>query len=141
MTTVKITKNEKLDMLIGLLDGTFSFDDENIDGDMLIDFCKREKELLAKKAAKAKETAAKKRAESDTLCEVVFAALTDEFESAFDIAERVDAEDATLGKVRNRLTKLVNEGRAVKATAKVTGEDGQKARKIMVYKLADEVEA
>lgn len=136
MTTVKITKREKLDTLIGLLDGTLSFDDDAVDCDMLIAFCNHEKELLDKKAASAKAAAAKKKEESDALTEVVFAALTDEFESIPDITAKVQEVDAeaTVGKVQNRLNKLANAGRAEKAQAKVNDGEGSKARKIVVYK-------
>ena len=119
MTTVKITKREKLDTLIGLLDGTLSFDDDTVDCDMLIAFCNHEKELLDKKAASAKAAAAKKKEESDALTEVVFSALADEFESIPDITAKVQEVDAeaTVGKVQNRLNKLANAGRAEKAQA------------------------
>lgn len=135
MTTVKITKREKLDTLIGLLDGTLSFDDDAVDCDMLIAFCEHEKELLDKKAASAKASAAKKKAESDELCDAVLAALTDEYSSIPEIAARVEFEGATVGKVQNRLNKLAASGQAQKAQAKVDGGEGTKARKIVVYRL------
>lgn len=136
MNTVKITKREKLDTLINLLDGTLSIDE--VDCDMLIEYCEHEKELLDKKAASAKKAAEKKKAESDALCDAVLAALTDEFESIPDIAEKVEFEDSTLGKVQNRLNKLAKMGKAVKAQATVNGGEGSKSRKIVVYRLANE---
>ena len=95
-----------------------------------------EKELLDKKAASAKAAAAKKKEESDALTEVVFSALTDEFESIPDITAKVQEVDAeaTVGKVQNRLNKLANAGRAEKAQAKINDGEGSKARKIVVYK-------
>ena len=143
MTTVKITKREKLDTLIGLLDGTLSFDDESVDCDMLIAFCENEKKLLDKKAASAKAAAAKKKETADELTDVVFNALTEEYASIPDITAVVKetVADATIGKVQNRLNKLAQAGKAVKAQAKVNdGGEGAKTRKIVVYALATETE-
>ena len=136
MTTVKITKREKLDTLINLLKGNLSFDDECVDCDMLIAFCEREKELLDKKAASAKKSAAKKKEERDELCDAVLAALTEDYASIPDIAAEVDHADATVGKVQSRLNKLAKAGLAEKAQATVEGAEGSKARKVVVYRLA-----
>lgn len=136
MTTVKITKREKLDTLIAVLEGTQTLED--VDTDMLIEFCEHEKDLLDKKAASAKKAAAKKKEEGDELCDAVLAVLTNEFESIPDIAEKVEFEGSTLGKVQNRLNKLAKMGKAVKAQASVDGGEGVKARKIVVYRIANE---
>ena len=87
---------------------------------------------LAAKAAKAKEKAAEKKAAADELQEKVAAVLTDELQSAEDIAAQVEGEDITKGKVVNRLSKLIEAGVAVKETVKV---EGSKTKK-MCYKLA-----
>ena len=42
-----------------------------------------------------------------------------------------------MAKVSYRLTQLVKNGEAVKEQITVPGSEGQKARKIMAYKLAD----
>lgn len=88
---------------------------------------------LAAKAAKAKEKAAeKKAAAADELQEKVASVLTDELQSAEDIAAQVEGEDITKGKVVNRLSKLIEAGVAVKEAVKV---EGSKTKK-MCYKLA-----
>ena len=87
---------------------------------------------LAAKAAKAKEKAAEKKAAADELQEKVAAVLTDELQSAEDIAAQVEGEDITKGKVVNRLSKLIEAGVEVKEAVKV---EGSKTKK-MCYKLA-----
>ena len=132
-TTTKITKKDRYNAIIAILTG--------VDGDQideLIEFCEHEIELLDKKSAKAKEAAAKRKTEGDALSAVVKAALTDEFQTIADITEKVvetDAE-ATLHKVQYRLSQLEKNGAAVKAKISVGGEDGEKKREVMAYKLA-----
>ena len=87
---------------------------------------------LVVKAAKAKEKAAEKKAAADELQEKVASVLTDELQSAEDIAAQVEGEDITKGKVVNRLSKLIEAGVAVKEAVKV---EGSKTKK-MCYKLA-----
>lgn len=104
----------------------------------VVEFCDKEIAALDRKAEKAKERAAAKRAESDTLVEVVADALNgDEFEPMAVIVERVNAvegfEEVTGSKLVSRMTTLINEGRAEKAKISVVGEDG-KAKKITGYK-------
>ncbi len=90
-----------------------------LDRDEIAAWATRKIEQLDKKNAKARERAAAKKAEGDELMEVVFEALGDEFEPAADIAARIDGEGLTVGKIQNRLTRLVNDGRAEKTDIKV----------------------
>ena len=93
-------------------------------------------ELLDKKAAKAKETAATKKATNDELADAVVAALTDEFATIGDITAAVEFDgEISNAKVQARLNKLVDNGVAVKEQISV-GDTGSK-RKLMHYKLAD----
>ena len=101
----------------------------------VVEFCEKEIAALDKKAAKAKETAAKKRAESDELMEVVKSLLTDEFQTLGDITSQIEGEDITVAKVTARMTKLVKAEVAVKEEISVEGADGKKHKK-MAYKLA-----
>lgn len=105
------------------------------DTDAVIEFCDKEIGLLDKKAAKAKENAAKKRAEGDELMEVVKSVLTDEFTSIGDIAAKIEGEDVTVSKVTYRLTQLVKQGVAEKQEITVEGAEGTKNRKVMGYRL------
>ena len=103
--------------------------------DAVKSFCENEIALLDKKAAKAKENAAKKKAESDELTEAVYAAMSDsEFEPIAVIAGRIEGEDVTVSKITYRLTQLVKSDKAVKQELTVPGGEGQKTRKIMGYK-------
>lgn len=128
----KITKREMFEALAEAAKGAeFKFTAEE-----LIAFAENEIALLDKKAVKAKERAATKKAEGDELTEAVRAAMsTEEFEPIADIAARIEGEDVTVAKVQYRLKTLVDNGIAVKEQITVPGTDGQKSRKIMAYKL------
>lgn len=128
----KITKREMFEALVEAANGAeFKFTAEE-----LIAFAENEIALLDKKAVKAKERAATKKAEGDELTEAVRAAMsTEEFEPIADIAARIEGEDVTVAKVQYRLTQLVKNGEAEKEQITVPGGEGQKARKIMAYKL------
>ena len=90
-------------------------------------------EQLDRRAAKAKERRAEKKAEGDALESIVAAALTENLQTAADITARVaeEVEDVTKAKVVARLTKLVNKGVAGKLQVKVDG------KRIMAYALAE----
>ena len=125
MSEKKVTKREMYAQIADILTSE-GYDD-------LAEFCENEIAALDRKAEKARENAAKKRAEGDALKAAVASALTDEYQNGQTIFEAVDAGDpdfATLGKVRARLTALVKEGVAVKEPQKVEGHE------YMGYKLA-----
>lgn len=123
----KFTKIEVLEAIKGLfVEGT---ETEVAEAD-IIAFCDKEIENLQKKAAKAKEANAKKKAEGDKLLEDVKAALSDEFETIPTIALRVQNEDATVSKVTYRLGQLEKMGIAEKKEITVD------KRKLQGYKLA-----
>jgi hypothetical protein len=128
----KITKREMFEALVEAANGAeFKFTSEE-----LIAFAENEIALLDKKAVKAKERAATKKAEGDELTEAVRTAMSaEEFEPIADIAARIEGEDVTVAKVQYRLTQLVKNGEAEKEQITIPGGEGQKARKIMAYKL------
>lgn len=134
----KITKREMYEAIKGLAEsGALHMADFNevISDEAVAEFCENEIALLDKKAAKAKEAAAKKRAEGDELTDAVRAALsTEEFESIAEIAARIEGPDVTVSKVTYRLTQLVKNGEAEKQEISVAGGEGQKARKIQGYR-------
>ena len=128
----KLTKRSVYEALLKMVEtGTLE-----ITEDELKTFCENEIALLDKKAEKAKERAATKRAEGDALTDAVRGALTSEFESIADIAARIEGEDVTVAKVQYRLGQLAKNGEAVKEQITIPGSEGQKARKVMAYKLA-----
>lgn len=124
-TMEKMTKKEMFANIKSLLAGN----------DEVVAFCDNEIALLEKKAAKAKETAAKKRAEGDELTDVVFAAVSkDNFEPIAEIAARIEGPDVTVAKVTYRLTQLVKSGKIEKTEVSIPGAEGVKARKVMAYR-------
>ena len=137
----KMTKRNVYEALINFANGGHM---SYIEGDaevvvtaeVLAAFAENEIALLDKKAIKAKERAATKRAEGDELTGAVRAAMsTEEFEPIADIAARIEGEDVTVAKVTYRLTQLVKNGEAEKQELTIPGSEGQKARKVQGYKL------
>ena len=106
----------------------------------MVAFAQKEIGKLDKKAAKAKETAAAKKAEGDVLTQVVLDCLTDEVEAIAVITERVAAqegcEDVTVGKVQYRLGALAREGKAVKGEAVIPATETSKKRTVSGYSRA-----
>ena len=127
----KMTKREMFAEII-----TLAEDAERAD---VVAFCEKEIASLDAKAAKAKERAAAKKAEADTLKDLIVSVLTDEFATIADITAKVvetDA-DATVGKVTNRLTKLVADGVAERTELSIPGKEGTKTRKVKGFRLAE----
>lgn len=132
----KITKREMYEAIIEAM----KTGEVKYAPDVVIEFCEKEIASLDRKAAKAKETAAKKRAEGDALTDMVRNALTEEFRTIADITATVAVEDpeVTVSKVTYRLTQLAKNGEAEKQEVSVPGGEGQKARKVMAYRIACE---
>ena len=130
-TVEKMTKKEKYEMAIDLITG---IDNENTD--ILVEFFEAEIASLEKKAVKAKEAAAKKKAEADELLELVYGALSDEeFGTIADIVGRLeDVDGVTVGKVQYRLNALAREGRAEKTQITIPATEDTKARKVVAYR-------
>lgn len=135
MTEKKITKKEMYEAIkTGCLTGEWSVSDTEV-----VEFCENEIALLDKKAAKAKERQAAKKAEGDELTEIVKSVLTDEFQVTADIAKAVlevtGDENNTVHKISYRLGALVKAGEAESTDVKIPGSEGQKARTIKGYRL------
>lgn len=133
----KITKREMFEAIkAGCTTGEWTISDAEI-----VEFCDNEIALLDKKAIKAKERAAEKKAAGDELTDAVRAALTDEFTIIADIAAKVAetyGEDATIARVTYRLTQLVKNGEAENGDVKVEGGEGQKTRTIKAYRILND---
>lgn len=127
-----MTKREIYENLIKLAE-TGSMDVSETE---LKEFCEKEIAALDKKAIKAKEASAKKKAAGDELTERVFAALTEDFQTVAEITAAIGDESATTAKVVYRLNALIDAGRAVKQSVTITGGEGQKKRKVQAYALA-----
>lgn len=106
----------------------------SIKPDEIIAFCDKEVAALERKAEKARENAAKKRAEGDKLTDLVKAALTDEFQLTADIAAAIpdDEVEVSIAKVQYRLNQLIALGVAEKTDMSV-GETGSK-RTLKAYR-------
>ena len=128
----KLTKRSVYEALLNMIEtGTLE-----IAEDELKTFCENEIALLDKKAEKAKERAATKRAEGDALTDAVRNALTDEFEPIADIAARIEGDDVTVSKITYRLTNLVKAGIAEKDQITIPATETTKMRKVMAYRIA-----
>ena len=129
----KMTKRTKLEAIIK----TFETGECPVDPEVIVEFCEGEIALLDKKAAKAKDRAATKKAEPDVLTNLVAAALTEDFAPIAEIAAKVCAEDAdaTVSKITYRLTKLVDSDIAEKTQVSVPAVEGGKSRKVQAYRL------
>ena len=132
--TTKITKRDRYTSIIDILK------DVNADAD-LVAFCEGEIALLDKKSAKAKETAAAKKTEVDTLTESIKDALGTLADGAYatiaDVTAMVGADDeeVTPNKVSYRLSQLVKAGVAESTDVKVPATETSKARTIKAYRL------
>ena len=124
MADVKMTKAMWLEEIKGVVEAA---DYENKEG--AIDFINKQIEALAAKAEKAKEKAAKAKAEGDELRAIVECILTANAQPIDDIVAQIESEDVTKAKVTARLTALVNAGIAKKEPVKVG------SRKVMAYSL------
>ena len=125
----KITKREMYEALVAYAEATdmeVQVGEAVVTATDFVAFATKEIEQLDKKAVKAKERAAAKRAEGDALTDAVLAVLTGEFQTAADVAAQIEDEDATVAKVSYRLGALVKDGKAVKEDIKVDRE-GKKA--------------
>ena len=137
----KMTKRNVYEALINLATtGELTYasteGDVTVTGEALIAFAENEIALLDKKAVKAKERAASKRAEGDELTAAVKAVMsTEDFEPIAEIAARIESEDVTVAKVTYRLTQLVKNGEAEKTELTIPATEGSKARKVQGYKL------
>ena len=83
------------------------------------------------KNEKAKERAAKKKADSDVLVQAIADVLTDDYQTIDDIVAALDTDDVTNAKVAVRASKLAKDGVAEKGTIKLDG-----GRKVVGYKKA-----
>ena len=122
------------DIVKGLSEEVFP---EGVGANDVLDFIDRQVELLDKRAAASKERAAKKRAASDELTELIYTMIfeAEDLITADEIVEKIDDEEVTKNKVTARVSKLVKAGRVAKEQVKL--EDGKKR---MAYRIAEEGE-
>ena len=110
----------------------------DIEPTKIIEFCENEIALLDKKADKAKERAAAKKAEADELMDKVYAVLSDtEFMTRNAVMDALGdmPEDVSISKVGARLTKLVNSQAVEKSELTVANAEGKKSKCMGYRKL------
>ena len=129
----KLTKKQMFEGMIA----DFNGENVEIENEAFIEFCQDQIADLDKKAAKAKERAAAKKAEGDELTDLVQSVLTDEYQTIADITVVVaeTVPDVSASKVTARLTKLFNAGAIEKEQISIEDSEGKK-RKCMAYRLA-----
>ena len=131
-TTDRTTKRDFYEAIIKAMETG----ETNIEPDKIIEFCENEITLLDKKADKAKERAAAKKAEVDELMEKVYAVLSDtEFMTRNAVMDALGdmPEDVSIAKVGARLTKMVNNQTVEKSELTVANAEGKKS-KVMGYR-------
>lgn len=106
---------------------------DTLDVDTIVAWAEKKIAQLDHKAAKAKETAAAKRAEGDALTAAVLEAVSDEFEPIADIAARIEGEDVTVSKVSYRLNALSKADEPKIEKGEIVLE-GEKRRKVVGYR-------
>jgi len=116
-----------------IVEGTF----EDLDTDVIVAWAEKKIAQLDHKAAKAKENAAAKRAEGDALADAILDAVTYDFETIADIAARIEGEGVTVSKVAYRLNAAAKAGTLEKGEVTIEGGEGQKRRKVVAYRLAE----
>ena len=123
--TIKMTKIECFEQLAGIVEASDVENKEDI-----LKFIQSSIETLENRKRAAQERAEKKKNEPDELADAVKAVLSEELQTADDIAAQIEGEDVTKQKVGARLTKMVNAGIVRKDSVKADDK-----RKVMGYAL------
>ena len=123
--TIKMTKIDCFEQLAGIVEASDVENKEDI-----LKFIQSSIETLENRKRAAQERAEKKKNEPDELADAVKAVLSEELQTAGDIAAQIEGEDVTKQKVVARLTKMVNAGIVRKDSIKTDDK-----RKVMGYAL------
>ena len=123
--TIKMTKVDYFEQLAGIVEASDVENKEDI-----LKFIQSSIETLENRKRAAQERAEKKKNEPDELADAVKAVLSEELQTADDIAAQIEGEDVTKQKVVARLTKMVNAGTVRKDSVKTDDK-----RKVMGYAL------
>ena len=124
--TIKMTKIDCFEQLAGIVEASDVENKEDI-----LKFIQSSIETLENRKRAAQERAEKKKNEPDELADAVKEVLSEELQTADDIAAQIEGEDVTKQKVVARLTQLVKAGEAVKSEVTIDGN------KRMAYALAE----
>jgi len=130
-TNEKVTKKVILEAIRRVAEDGVDFGAE-VTADDVLNYVDTTIAQLEAKTEKAKERAAKKRAEGDELRDKVKDLLTDDYQTVADIVAQIDDPEITNAKVVARLTALCKAGIVEKTELKVD------KRKVKGYKLIAE---
>lgn len=136
-TTKKFTKAEMYTAIIAAFTGEeIPADKEMPTADEIVEFCETQITNLETAKAGAARRKAAKQAEPDTLRDAVYAAVAAATEpmTASEVVIALDDEEASMGKVSNRLSALARDGVIFKAQASIKDAEG-KTSKRMVYSV------
>lgn len=105
--------------------------------DEIIEFCDNQLERLAVAKEGAQRRKEAKRAEPDPLREHVLSVVNQAHEplTASEVVIELNDEEASIAKVSNRLTKLVDEGVLYKAQAVVRNAEGKNVQRMVYFHL------
>ena len=123
--TIKMTKIDCFEQLAGIVEASDVENKEDI-----LKFIQSSIETLENRKRAAQERAEKKKNEPDELADAVKAVLSEELQTADDIAAQIEGEGVTKQRVVARLTKMVNAGIVRKDSVKTDDN-----RKVMGYAL------
>ena len=123
--TIKMTKIDCFEQLAGIVEASDVENKEDI-----LKFIQSSIETLENRKRAAQERAEKKKNEPDELADAIKAVLSEELQTADDIAAQIEGEDVTKQKIVARLTKMVNAGIVRKDSVKTDDK-----RKVMGYAL------
>ena len=123
--TIKMTKIDCFEQLAGIVEASDVENKEDI-----LKFIQSSIETLENRKRAAQERAEKKKNEPDELADAVKAVLSEELQTADDIAAQIEGEAVTKQKVVARRTRMVNAGIVRKDSVKTDDK-----RKVMGYAL------
>lgn len=135
MENKKISDKEFFENVISIM----TTGEATLDPQEMIEKAQQKIASIERKAERAKELRAEKRAAGDELLELVKACLTNDWNIAANIAAEISektGETFSRQKISARLTKLVKDGFAVESDMILTKENGKK-NTAKSYKLAD----
>ena len=129
----KMTKKEMYEVIKAVVVGR----EVEVSEEDILAFCDKEIETLDKKATKAKERAAEKKAQADALTEAIYAVVgEEEFETIADITAKVPEEfEATVSKVTYRLARVLAEkGLVESGKVEIPASETSKKRTVTGYR-------
>jgi len=126
MTKSKITKKVLFNAVKAIAQGVDHVEvgEFTVTGEDLVAFADKNIEQLEKKAAAAKEKAAKAKIAGDELREKIEEVLTDEYQTIPEILAQLGDEELTSAKIAARISQLVKLDKAHKTSVKTA--DGRK---------------